>query len=266
MKLFYLLAAGAAVMAAGCGGESNESTGNPASQPAGGEGAGNEVVVIGTNPDYPPFEFTDPETGEIVGFEVDMMEALAAEAGLEVEWKPVKWQGIFAALERGDIDAVLSAATITEERQQKYDFSDSYFTISQKLVILDKDKGQIQEVSDLNDKRIGVKLATTGALLVETEYPQWETATFDNTSTAFADLAAGKIFGFMVDGPVAEAYGRSNPQTADLFYALPFEFSKEDYGIVFRQDDDELRERINAALKTIKDEGILEQLEAKWFQ
>lgn len=260
--VFLLFAIG---VFAGCQSEEPANQGAASPQP-GESGAEGKVLRVGTNPDYPPMQLIDSESGEIVGYEVDLMEAVAQQAGYQVDWVSVEWKGIFGALERGDIDAIMSAATITEERQKKYNFSDPYHTISQRLVVRKEDAESIQEVSHITGNVIGVQLATTGALLVQEEYPEWETATFDNSSTAFADLAAGRIFGFMVDEPVADAYSRANPNTADRFAALPFSFSEENYGIVMRKGEEELLSQINEALKTIQDQGVDKELQAIWFQ
>jgi polar amino acid transport system substrate-binding protein len=256
VRLFHhLLMFCIALAVVGCGGEKKD----------GGRG-GAPTVVVGTNPDYPPMQFIDPQTGRMVGLEIDLMEAIAREGGFEITWKNVEWKGIFAALEARDIDAIMSAATITEERKQKFDFSDPYYTISQRLVVLAKDADQIKSIGDLRGRRIGVQLNTTGALLVEKEYPDWDRVTFDNTPLAFADLLRGAVFGFMVDEPVADEYSRANPQTANLLVALPFEFSKEEYGIVVRKGDTALLTKINEGLRKVREAGIDREIKAKWVK
>jgi len=250
------LALTALALAVACG--SSESTSSGAS-------GGGKKVIVGTNPDYPPMQFIDPKTNEMVGYEIELMEAIAEKGGFEMEWKNIEWKSIFGALEAGDIDAIMSAATITDERKQKFDFSDPYYTISQRVVVLRENAPQIQKVDDLNGKRIGVQLGTTGQLLVEKEYPSFVRVTFDNAPLAFQDLAGGGVFGFMVDEPVAEEYGRANPEMAKRFEALPFKFSEESYGVVLRKNETELRDKINAGLKAVKESGIEAQLREKWI-
>lgn len=253
--LYGLLLVGAAV---GCGGDREQR------QAARDEAA--KVVVVGTNPEYPPMQFIDPETGEIIGYEIELMEAIAEKAGFEMRWSAVEWKGIFGALEAGDIDAIMSAATITPERQQKYNFSDPYYTISQRLVVRKQDADAVSSIEELNARRIGVQLNTTGAIMVEKEYPGFVRITYDNTPLAFADLESGSIFGFMVDEPVAEQYARANPRKAELFQALPFKFSEEHYGVVLRKGDTELLEKINKGLEAVREAGIDRDLQEKWFE
>lgn len=252
---------GLAFLVSGCGGGENSDTAEmrrPASE--------RQYYVIGTNPNYPPMQFVDPETGEMVGFEIELMHAIAEAGGFEIRWRSVEWRGIFAALDAGDIDAIISAATITEERKQRFNFSEPYFTISQRLVVRRGDLDKINDISDIEGKPIGVQLATTGQILVEEQYPNWEVATYNNAPLAFADLRTGRIFGFMVDSPVAEEYGRVNPEAAELFAPLPFDFSEEHYGIVVRKRDTHLLEMINEGLRKVQEAGIDIDLQAKWIK
>ncbi len=258
---YYLLAL--PLLLFGCSQQGSDES--SAAEKAPSQSSASEVVIVGTNPDYPPMQYIDTDTGEMVGYEIALMEAIAEEAGINMEWKPVEWKGIFAALESGEIDAIMSAATITEDRKKKYNFSDPYYTISQNLVIQRKDLGEVDQVEDIDGKIIGVQLATTGALMVEEEFPQWKTKTYDNAPLAFADLAQGSVFGFMVDSPVADAYSRANPDTAERFATVPIEFSKEEYGVVIRKGETELLEKINEGLKKVKESGVDAQLQAKWI-
>jgi ABC-type amino acid transport substrate-binding protein len=223
-------------------------------------------MIVGTNPDYPPMQFVDPDTGEMVGYEIDLMHAIAEAGGFDIRWKSVEWKGIFGALEARDIDAIISAATITEERRKTFDFSNPYYTISQRLVVRRQDADSVSAISDLDGRLIGVQLATTGMLLVQEQFPHWQMATYDNAPLAFADLRNGGIFGFMVDSPVADEYSRANPEVAELFAALPFEFSEEHYGIVVRKGQPELLDMINTGLGKVKESGIDRDLQAKWIK
>ncbi|NLX11593.1 MAG: transporter substrate-binding domain-containing protein, partial [Chloroflexi bacterium] len=115
-----------------------------------------EVVTVGMNAEYPPFEFVD-ESGEVAGFDVDLMRALAEEAGFEVEFVNTRWDGIFVALQSGEFDAVASAATITEEREEIVDFSNPYFNAGQTIAVLEDRAEEISTVDDLAGLRVGVQ-------------------------------------------------------------------------------------------------------------
>ncbi|CAN5276468.1 basic amino acid ABC transporter substrate-binding protein [soil metagenome] len=223
------------------------------------------VIVVGVNPDYPPMASTDEKTGEIKGFEVDLMNAIAEKGGFKIKWKSIPWKGIFGALDSHDIDAIMSSASITEERQKTYDFSDPYYTISQKLVVNKADAGKVKELKDMDDRDVGVQLNTTGEHMVATQFPTWRRHSYDNAPLGFADLKAGSIFGFMVDEPVADSFALADPKSADLFTSLPFQFSKENYGIVVRKGDAELLTKINAGLKAAKEASVDRDLKKTWI-
>src|SRR5690606_1607114 len=119
------------------------------------------VVTVGMNAEYPPFEFVDEE-GNIVGFDVDLMNAIAAEAGFDIELVNTRWDGIFVALQSGEFDAVASAATITEEREEIVDFSNPYFNAGQMIAVREVDAADISTPDDLAGLRVGVQSGTTG--------------------------------------------------------------------------------------------------------
>ena len=246
-------------LAVGCGGSEEASSSSSA-------GATGKVIIVGTNPDYPPMQFIDNESGEMVGFEVDLMRAIAEQAGFEMQWKNVDWKGIFGALSARDIDVIMSSATITEERKKTFAFSDPYYSISQRVVVRAEDLESITAVAQLDGRRIGVHLNTTGAILAEEKFPAWVRVTFDNPTLAFTDLLQGSVFGFIVDEPVAVAYTNANPDTRERLAMLPFELSREDYGMVLRKSDTELLEKINLGLQKVKEQGIDTQIAEKWFE
>ena len=97
-------------------------------------GASSNKIVVATDATWPPMEYVD-ENREIVGYDIDLMKAIAEEAGLEVEFKNVAWDGIFAGLAAGEYDAVISSVTITDERRENYDFSDPYINAGQIVVV-----------------------------------------------------------------------------------------------------------------------------------
>ncbi len=224
-----------------------------------------DVVVIGINPDYAPLEMVNATSGEMEGFSIDLMKAIAEKGGFKAELKNVDWKGIFGALEVGDIDAIISSVTITEERRLKYDFSEPYYQVSQRLIIRKSDAGKVKSITDLQGNKVGVQIGTTGAMLMEKLFPTIERVNYDTPTPAIADLADGKIGAFMVDEPVAVQYTRHDPQAREKYALIEFRFSEENYGIVVRKGDDALLKKINAGLKAVRDEGIDQELRKKWM-
>ena len=121
--------------------------------------------VVASDASFPPMEFVD-ETKAIVGFDIDMMNAVAAAMGFKVEYKNTAWDGIFAGLEGAAYDAVLSAVTITDERKQKYDFSEPYVNAGQ-IVVVRTDEMAITGDKTLAGKLVGAQIGTTGAFAVQ---------------------------------------------------------------------------------------------------
>ncbi len=237
------------------------STNAPAEKPK----PANDVVVFAINPDYPPMEQVDSKTGEIVGFTPELLKAIGEKGGFTPQLKIVDWKAIFGALETSEVDAIISSVTITEERKQKYAFSDPYYTISQRLVIRKEDAGAIKSIDDLKGKKVGVQIGTTGAILMEKSYPTIERATYDSPIPGMADLLEKKISAFMVDEPVALQYTKQNPDTKDTLLVLDFRFSEEEYGIVVRKADKALLEKINKGIHATKEAGIDQELRKKWL-
>ena len=145
------------------------------------------VVTVGLNAEYPPFEYVD-ENGEIVGFDPDLMNAIAERAGFEIEWVNTRWDGIFVALASGEFDAVSSAATITEEREEIVDFSNPYFNAGQMIAVLEDRADEIQSPEDLPGLKVGVQGGTTGDI-ASSEIDGVEVVRYDEITLAFQALA-----------------------------------------------------------------------------
>jgi polar amino acid transport system substrate-binding protein len=216
---------------------------------------------VGTNAEYQPFEFVD-ENSEIVGFDIDLMNALAAAANLEVEYVNTKWDGIFVALANGEFDAVISAVTITPERQEVVDFTAPYFNAGQGIAVRG-DNETIQSPEDLtSDVVVGVQLGTTGDFYV-TDETEAQVSRFDETPLAITALANGDVDAVVADAPTLADYIRANAELNLKIVGDPF--TDELYGIAVNKDQPELLERLNAALEQIRTDGTYEEIYNTWF-
>jgi peptide/nickel transport system substrate-binding protein len=218
------------------------------------------VYKIGTNAEYPPFENVD-EAGEIVGFDVDLMNALAEEAGFEFEWVNTRWDGIFVALQSGEFDAVISAATITDERAEIVDFSDPYFNAGQ-MIAVRAGETAIEGPEDLAGKKAGVQLGTTGDIWLS-EQTQAEVVRFDENTLAFQALANGDVDAAVADGPTVIDIVKANPEMNLM--VLPGVYTEESYGIAINKGRPELLEAINVALAAVEADGTYDAIYDKWF-
>jgi len=149
-------------------------------------------IKVATDATWPPMEMVDANK-KIVGYDIDFLNAVAKEAGIAVEFKNTAWDGIFAGLDSGQYDAIISSVTITEERKAKYDFTDAYTSIGQILVVPKTDKTS-KTIADLKGKKVGSQIGTTGAMEVN-KVAGVESKTYDEIGLAFADMAAGRISG-----------------------------------------------------------------------
>jgi len=218
--------------------------------------AASTTYKIGTNAEYPPFENVD-EAGEIVGFDVDLMTAIAEAAGFEFEWVNTRWDGIFVALQSGEFDAVISAATITEERAEIVDFSDPYFNAGQMIAVRADETG-ISGPADLAGKKVGVQLGTTGDIWL-TEQTGAEVVRFE----AFQALANGDVDAAVADGPTAIDIVKANPEMG--LTVLDGVYTEESYGIAVNQEQSELLGMINEGLAAVQADGTYDEIYAKWF-
>jgi peptide/nickel transport system substrate-binding protein len=218
------------------------------------------VYKIGTNAEYPPFENVD-EAGEIVGFDVDLMAAIAETAGFEFEWVNTRWDGIFVALQSGEFDAVISAATITDERAEIVDFSDPYFNAGQMIAVRAAETG-IEGPEDLAGKKAGVQLGTTGDIWLS-EQTQAEVIRFDENTLAFQALANGDVDAAVADGPTAIDIVKANPEMN--LKVLSGVYTEEFYGIAVNKDRAELLEAINEGLAALRADGTYDAIYNQWF-
>jgi polar amino acid transport system substrate-binding protein len=219
------------------------------------EGGEMVKITVATDAAYPPFENIDPETGEIVGFDIDLMNEIAKEGGFEVEFVNVNWDGIFVGLDNDKYDAVISAVSITEERKPKYDFSEPYYSISQALIVRKDMAKDVKELSDLAGKKIGAQIGTTGAILVGNT-ADVELVNYDDNPLAIEALVRGDVDGVVCDHPVAYDYALDNEAYKDKLEVVNDDLNKGDYegyGIVVKKGNTEVLDMINKGLAGVSD-------------
>jgi len=221
------------------------------------------AIVIATDAAFPPMEFVDASK-EIVGFDIDLMNAIAAEMDLEIEFKNTAWDGIFAGLETDDYDAIMSAVTITEERQAKYDFSDPYINAGQAIIVT-SDCTDVAGAADLSGKAVGAQIGTTGALAVQ----DMDGATlkeYDTIDLALLDLVSGNIDVVVVDTPVAADYALASDQFAGKLKIVGEPITDEYYGLLVRKGKNgDFLSAFNEGLAKVKASGEYQEIYDKWI-
>ncbi len=222
-----------------------------------------QTIVVATDATWPPMEFVD-EKQNIVGFDIDLIKAVAAKAGLKVEIKNQAWDGIFGGLAAKKYDAVISSVTITEERKQTMAFSDPYINAGQVLVVRAK-TANVSTLKDLKGKKVGAQIGTTGAAEIG-KVAGLELKNYDELGLAIEDLYSGRIDGVVCDTPIAADFVLQNARYKNALKIVGKPFTEEYYGIAVNKDNPELLKKINAALAALKADGSLETLEKKWLR
>lgn len=230
----------------------------------GGESAGGMMnIVIATDATWPPMEMV-AENKEIVGFDIDLMNAAAEAGGFTVEFKNTAWDGIFAGLAAGEYDAVMSSVTITEERKETMDFSVPYINAGQILVVRQESKG-VETLDDLKGKPVAAQIGTTGAFAVE-KVPAVELKTYDEIGLAFEDLANGRVEAVVVDNPVAADFALMNPSFKGKLKIVGEPFTEELYGVAVQKGKKEVLDAINKGLNAVLETKAYDQLLDKWLR
>ena len=224
-----------------------------------------ETLKMGTNASFPPYEYYDDETGEIVGIDAEVAAAICEKLGCELEIVDMDFDAIIPAITTGKIDFGMAGMTVTEERKQSVDFSTSYATGIQSVIV--KEDSDITSVDDLfaegASHKIGVQQGTTGDL-----YCSWDIEDeglgslerFKNGTDAVLALTSGKVDCVVIDNEPAKKYVEAN----EGLKILDTEYAVEDYAIALAKDS-ELTGKINAALEELIADGTVQAIIDKYI-
>jgi polar amino acid transport system substrate-binding protein len=225
--------------------------------------AAEKTIVVATDATWPPMEMLDKDKN-IIGYDIDFLNAVAKEAGFKVEYKNTAWDGIFGGLDLGKYDAVISSVTITEERKKTFDFSLPYINAGQVLIV-PKDLEGVKALADMKGKKVGAQIGTTGSMEVK-KVDGVELKNYDEIGLAFEDMAAGRIQGVVCDTPVAADYALEREEYKAKFMIVGEPFTEESYGVVVKKGNKELLDLLNKGIKAVQAKGIDKELEKKWLR
>jgi len=220
-----------------------------------------KVLKVGTEATFAPFEFQDEKSKEYTGFDMDLIRAIGKQMGYEVEIQNMGFDGLIPALESGQIDVIIAAMTITEERAKRVAFSEPYYQ-SGLTIVVNKDNDKIKTFKDLEGKKIAVQIGTTGA----NEAHKIAGATvreFNSATEAYMELKAGGVDAVLNDRPVNGYYlaQGGNAHAKEVGEIL----QAENYGIAVNKKNAELLNKINQALAELKKNGEYQKIYEKWF-
>lgn len=246
-KLGIILVASLVVLLSGCGESS-------------------DTITVLTSSGYEPYEMVDTN-GELTGFDIELMEALAAEAGLEIEWKDVNFDGIIASLQAGQAELAIAGISPTDERKEMVDFSDVYYNSEAGLenYMIYSDDSTIADLSSLDGLVVGAQLGTIQASYIESIADEYNfTVDLRNTNTQIIEeIKAGRVDVLVVESLVADSILEANSGLSKTFIDDNLD-SLNGNAIAFTKGS-EYVDIFNEALQTLKDNGTLDDLIAKWF-
>lgn len=215
-------------------------------------------IVLGTAADYPPYEFHKEIDGKdnIVGFDIEIAKKIAADLGVELEIKDMKFDGLLAALVAEDIDFIVAGMVPTEERKQSVDFSKSYYQAEQKMLVKAENADKVKAIEDLKGKVIGAQKSTIQEEIANTKIEASEVKALSKITDLVLELQNDKVFGVVLVAPVAESYAKQNP----ALKVPEISFGREDgVAIAINKGNEDLVEAINATLDKLMSDGSIDK-------
>lgn len=236
---------------AGCGSDDTKKDASAGDKP---------VLKVACNADFAPFEFQDKD-GKYVGFDMELIRAVGKEMGYEVDIQNLNFDGLIPAIGAKNIDVAISGMTITEERKNKVLFCDPYYQAGLTIAVKE-DNQDIKSFSDLKGKKIAVQIGTTSATEAK-KVEGAEVKEFNSSADTFTELGNGGVDAVINDRPVNDYFIVQNPKAK--VKVLSDVLTAEEYGIALSKDNQELADKINAALKKLKENGEYDKIYATWF-
>ena len=220
-------------------------------------------LIMSTNAAFPPYEMTD-DAGNYIGIDVEVAQAIADKLGLELVIDNMEFTAALEAAQKGKADMVMAGVTVTPDRELVMDFSNSYATGIQVVIV--PENSEIKTVDDLEGKKIGTQMGTTGYLYCSDTpdnggYGEENVVAYDNGITAVQALLNGQIDCIVIDNAPAQAFVKENPGLK----ILETEFTVEDYAIGFAKGNTALKEAVNKALAELIADGTVQKIVDKYI-
>jgi polar amino acid transport system substrate-binding protein len=217
-------------------------------------------IVVATDASTPPFEDLIPQTQKFEGLDIDIMNAIAASQNFEVEYKNVPFGRLMTDMAQGKYSAAISSLIINDEHKKDMLFSNPYFPAGQ-VIIVNLDNTTITGKETLSGQ-VGVLASTSGELEVK-KIKSATAVTYEKLNQAFLDLVTDQISAIVCNNPTALQYVGKNQ---DKFKIVGKPLTDENFGIAVAQGKTDLLNKINAGIKAIKSEGLIDQLADKWLK
>lgn len=216
-------------------------------------------LTMSTNAAFPPYESTD-DNGNFVGIDIDVAAAIAEKLGLELQVDDMDFDAALLAAQNGKSDLVMAGVTVTEDRQLVMDFSDSYATGIQSIIV--KEDSDIASPDDLADKMIGTQRGTTGYIYCSDDFGDEHVTPYDDGLTAVQALVNGQVDAVVIDNAPAKEFVAANPGLK----ILDTSYAEEDYAIGVAKGNTAMLDAINGALEELKNDGTLQAIIDKYIK
>lgn len=264
----FLAASGltiAALALTACGGSASTASSAASSVAASTSAAAGELTTVeagkltmATNATFPPYEMTT-DSGDIEGIDIDTAKAIAEKLGLELQIDDMDFDAALLSVQQGKADIVMAGVTVTDERKAVMDFSDSYATGIQSIIV--PEGSDIVSPDDLAGKKIGTQRGTTGYIYCSDDFGDDAVVAYDNGLTAVQALNNGQVDAVVIDNAPAKEYVAANPGLV----LLDTSYAEEDYAIGMAKGNTALEDAVNAALEELKADGTLQSIVDKYI-
>ena len=215
-------------------------------------------LTMSTNAAFPPYEMTT-DSGDLEGIDIEVAGAIAKKLGLELQVDDMDFDAALLAAQQGKSDIVMAGVSVTEERQKVMEFSDSYATGVQVIIV--KEDSEIASVEDLDGKMIGTQRGTTGNIYCTDDYGEDHITTYDNGLTAVQALMNGQVDCVVIDQEPAKAFVAANQGLK----ILETEYVSEDYAIGMAKGNTALQSAVNKALAELQEDGTVQSIVDKYI-
>lgn len=212
---------------------------------------------MGTNAEFPPYEFY--QDGEIVGIDAEIAAAIAEKMGMKLEIKDMKFDSIIPSVTEGGVDIGAAGMTVTDERKESVNFTSSYATGVQSVIV--KEGSDIASLDDLQGKKIGVQLSTTGDIYATDDFGDESVVKYSKGADAVIALVGGEVDAVIIDNQPAKVFVQQN----EGLKLLDSDYAVEEYAIAVAKDNTELLDKINGILEELMSDGTIDEIIAKYI-
>lgn len=221
-----------------------------------------ETLDVVTDPSFVPFEMMDQDSGEMVGFDIDIINEVADRAGFEIDLNTMDFNGIIPAVQTGNVDIAIAGITITDERAEIVDFSDPYYDSGLRIMV-GADNDEVETVEDLAGKRIGTKIGSTSYDYLEKNLgDEAEITPYPGSSDMYMALLGGSVDAVFYDAPNVGYFSKTRGEGRAKVVGPLYE--GQQYGIVLVKGSDWV-EPVNEALASMREDGTYDEIHEKWF-